>query len=142
MDLLAKIVHRGRGRGRRTVLCTDLTIGRVQILNHSKHRWSVEVMFRILKEQFGLGDCRCRGTRSLSRWVELVLLAYAMAGLTRWGRQLLKQKITWFEARCHWGNRLLCPIEQVRVWLATRTHLISWTLKSALSPLPKRIISP
>jgi len=140
-DHLAKMVHRGRGRGRRTVLCTDLTIGRTQILKHLKCRWSVEVMFRILKEQFGLGDCRCRGAKSLNRWVELVLLAYAIAGLTRWGRQLLQQKITWLEARCHWGNRLICPAEQVHVWLATLIHLISWTLKSAFSPLPKRIIA-
>jgi len=116
---------------------TDLTIGRARILKHLKHRWAVEVMFRVLKEQFGLGDCRCRGAKSLSRWVELVLLAYAIAGLTRWGRQLLQQKTTWFEACCHWGNRLICPVEQTRIGLDTLTRLISWTLKSASSPLPQ-----
>jgi hypothetical protein len=42
-------------------------------------------MFKMLKEHFGLGECRCRGKQSLLRWVELVLLAYVLAGLTRWG---------------------------------------------------------
>jgi len=61
----------------------------------------------VLKEQFGLGDCRCRGEKSLKRWVELVLLAYVLAGLTRWGRQLLRHAPTWLEVRFHWGKRLL-----------------------------------
>ena len=40
-------------------------------------------MFQTLKEEFGLGDCHCRGERSLGWWAELLLLAYTLAGLTR-----------------------------------------------------------
>ena len=65
------------------MICTDLSLGRRQIFRHLKHRWWVEVISRTLKEGFGLGDLRCRGERSLERWVELVLLAYTLAGLTR-----------------------------------------------------------
>ncbi len=78
-----RIVPRGRGRGRRTVICTELSWNRSQILRHLKRRWGIETMFKTLKEHFGLGDCRCRGKRSLERWVELVLLAYVLAALTR-----------------------------------------------------------
>ena len=70
LEIPVKIVHRGRGKGRRTVICTDLAIGRRQILRHLKRRWGIEVMFKMLKEHFGLGDCRCRGERSLEHWVE------------------------------------------------------------------------
>jgi hypothetical protein len=139
MDLLVKIVHRGRGRGRRSVICTDLTVGRAQILRHLKQRWSVEVLFRILKEQFGLGDCRCRGAKSLKRWVELVLLAYVLAGLTRWGRQLLKGQPTWLEVRSHWGERLIRWDQEVGSWLAALSRLISWLFPFALSPLHKQV---
>jgi hypothetical protein len=46
-----------------------------------------------------LGECRCRGEHSLERWVELVCLAYVLAGLTRWGKQLAKQDLSWIEVR-------------------------------------------
>ena len=77
------------------MISTDLSLGRQQILRHLRRRWGVEVMFRTLKEGFGLRDLRCRGKRSLRRWVELVLLAYVLAGLTRWGRQLKGQRPSW-----------------------------------------------
>ena len=81
-----KIVHRGRGKGRskRTVISTDLSLGRRQILRYLKRRWGIEVMFKMLKEHFGLGDLRCRRKRSLERWVKPVRLASLLAGLPRW----------------------------------------------------------
>jgi len=60
-------------------------------------------MFKTLKEHFGLGDCRCRGKQSLERWVELVLLAHVLVGLTRWGKQLLGEVLSWGEVRQEWG---------------------------------------
>jgi hypothetical protein len=137
MDLRVKIVHRGRGRGRRNVICTDLAVGRAQILRHLKQRWSVEVLFRILI-QFGLGDCRCRGAKSLKRWVELVLLAYVLAGLTRWGKQLLREQPTWLEVRFYWGERLIRCDPEVGSWLAVLRRLVSWAFPFALSPLPQQ----
>ena len=86
------VVQRGWGKGRRTVVCSELAWNRGQILGHLKRRWGIEVMFKMLKEHFGLGECRCRGKQSLLRWVELVLWAYVLAGLTRWGKQLMGQK--------------------------------------------------
>jgi len=124
LEIPVKIVHRGRGKGRRTVISTDLSLGRRQILRHLKQRWGVEVMFRMLKEHFGLGDCRCRGKRSLVRWVELVLLAYVLAGLTRWGRRLRGERPSWGEVRQQWGWSLISCEVEVRGWLATLWRLL------------------
>lgn len=134
LEIPVEIVHRGRGKGRRTVICTDLEIGRRQILRHLKRRWGIEVMFRMLKEHFGLGDCRCRGRQSLERWVELVLLAYVLAGLTRWGRQLMGQGPSWGEVRQEWGWSLIQTDTEVSGWLAVLGRLILWTFQF-LSPV-------
>ena len=118
------IFHRGRGKWRRTVISTDLSLGRQQILRHLKRRWGIEVMFKTLKEHFGLGDLRCRGELSLERWVELVLLAYTLAGLTRWGRQLEGQELSWGEVQQQWGWSLISMATEVRGWLANLWRLI------------------
>jgi len=127
LEIPVVIVHRGRGKGRRTVISTDLSLGREQILRHLKRRWGIAVLFKLLKEQFGLGDCRCRGERSLPRWVELVLLAYVLAGLTRWGKQLLGEKPSW-------GWTLIQAVTEVRDWLAVLWRLILWGIQT-LSPV-------
>lgn len=91
-------------------------------------------MFKMLKEHFGLGDCRCRGKQSLERWVELVLLAYVLAGLTRWGKQLLGEKPSWGEVRQQWGWSLIQTVTEVSGWLATLGRLILWSFQF-LSPV-------
>ena len=106
------------------MISTDLSLGRQQILRHLRRRWGVEVMFRTLKEGFGLGDLRCRGERSLRRWVELVLLAYVLAGLTRWGRQLKGQEPSWGEVQQQWGWGLISMATEVRGWLSNLWRLI------------------
>ena len=124
-----KVVHRGRGHGRRTVICTELGWGRAMILKHLKSRWDIEVMFRIVKEEFGLGACRCRGTKSLVRWVELVLLAYVLAALTRWGRTLKSPQRSWRAVRTMWGRQLMEAVSEVRGWLST----LGWVMGCLLS---------
>jgi SRSO17 transposase len=126
LEIAVKVVHRGRGKGRRTVISTDLSLGRQQIQRHLKRRWGIEVMFKLLKEQFGLGDCRCRGPQSLARWVELVLLAYVLAGLTRWGKQLRGEPPRWGEVRQEWGWSWISLASEVRGWLATLWRLLLW----------------
>lgn len=139
LEIPVKVIHRGRGKGRRTVVCTELSWSRGRLLRHLKRRWGVEVMFRMLKERFGLGECRCRGKRSLERWVELGLLAYVLAGLTRWGKQLVGQRPTWGEVRQEWGGRLISMAEEVRGWLAIlgRLLLSTCTLLSRIA-VPQR----
>ena len=124
-----KVVHRGRGQGRRTVISTELGWGRAMILRHLKSRWGIEVMFRILKEEFGLGACRCRGETSLARWVELVLWAYVLVALTRWGRRLKSPQHRWRAVRTVWGRQLMEAVSDVRGWLAT----LVWVMASLLS---------
>jgi hypothetical protein len=91
-------------------------------------------MFKALKEHFGLGDCRCREEKSLARWMELVLLAYVLAGLTRWGKQLLRERPSWGEAREEMGWSPILMATEVRGWLATLGRLILWIFRS-LSPV-------
>ncbi len=134
LEIPVVLVHRGRGKGRRTVICTELSWNRGQILRHLKRRWGVEVIFKLLKGQFGLGECRCRGKRSLERWVELVLLAYLLAGLTRWGKQLLGEKPSWGEVRQAWGWPLISMVKEVQGWLAALARLILWIFPF-ISPL-------
>ncbi len=147
LEIPVRIVHRGRGKGRRTVISTELSLSRQQILRHLKRRWGIEVMFKLLKEQFGLGDCRCRGEQSLPRWVELVLLAYVLAGLTRWGKQLLGEQPRWGEVRQEWGWSLISLASEVRGWLATLGRLLLWGIQT-LSPAsipklePEAILTP
>jgi len=129
LEIPVKVLHRGWGKGRRTVISTDLSLGRRQILRHLKRRWGIEVMFKMLKEHFGLGDSRCRGKRSLERWVELVLLAYVLAGLTRWGKQLLGRKPSWGEVRQEWGWSLIQTATEVRGCLAALERLILWSFQ-------------
>lgn len=124
MNRGVKIVHRGRGKGRRTVICTDPELSRRAILRHLKRRWGIEVMFRLTKEQFGLGECRCRGQQSLERWVELVCLAYVLVGLTRWGKQLTRQAVSWIEIRQEWGGSLMVQVSEVMGWFATLARLL------------------
>jgi hypothetical protein len=124
LEMPVKIVHRGRGKKRRTVICTDCGWNRSAILRHLKRRWGIEVMFRLTKEQFGLGECRCRGEVSLERWVELVCLAYVLVGLTRWGKQLAKQDVSWIAVRQQWGGRLIQSVLEVQGWLASLGRLL------------------
>ena len=114
LEIPVVVVHRGRGKGRCTVVCSELAWNRSQILRHLKRRWGIAVMCKMLKEHFGLGECRCRGKQSLVRWVELVLWAYVLAGLTRWGKQLLGQKPSWGEVRQEWGWSLISMATEVK----------------------------
>lgn len=133
-----QIVHRGRGRGRRTVICTDPGLTRPAILRHLKRRWGIEVLFRLTKEQFGLGECRCRAEASLERWVELVFLAYVLVGLTRWGKQLAQQAVSWIAVRQEWGGSLIPQISEVMGWFATLARLLLGIAHSLFSfPLLK-----
>jgi SRSO17 transposase len=134
LEIPMVVVHRGRGQGRRTVISTELSWNKGQILQHLKRRWGVEVMFKLLKEHFGLGECRCRSKQSLKRWVELVLLAYVLVGLTRWGKQLVGQKPSWGEVRQEWGGSLISMATEVKGWLATLGRLLLWGLQF-LSPV-------
>ena len=82
-----------------------------------------------------MGDLRCRGGRSLERWVELVLLAYTLVGLTRWGRQSLGQEPSWGEIQQQWGWSLIPMATEVKGWLANLWRLILWAFQT-LSPIP------
>ena len=66
--------------------------------------------------------------------MELALLAYVLAGLTRWGRQLEGQRPSWDEVRQHWGWSLIPCKMEVRGWLANLWRLILWVFQ-ILSPI-------
>ncbi len=66
--------------------------------------------------------------------LEWVLLAYVLAGLTRWGRHLLGQKPTWGEVRQEWGWSLIPMALEVQGWLTTLGRLLLSAL-TLLSPI-------
>jgi hypothetical protein len=100
-----------------------------------KRRWGIEVMFKMLKTHFGLGECRCRGEEGFERWVELVLLSYVLVGLTRWGKQLVGEELTWGEVQQEWGWGLISVSREVLSWLAQLWRLIfSWLALFSFSP--------
>jgi len=42
LEIPVVVVHHGWGKGRRTVICTDLALGCQQILGHLKRRWGLK----------------------------------------------------------------------------------------------------
>ena len=63
-----------------------------------------------------------------------MLLAYTLAGLTRWGRQLLGQEPSWGEVQQQWGWSLIPMATEVKGWLANLWRLILWVFQT-LSPI-------
>jgi len=61
-------------------------------------------------------------------------LAYVLAGLTRWGRQLLGQEPSWGEVRQQWGWSLISMATEVKGWLANLWRLILGVFQ-ILSPI-------
>lgn len=53
-------------------------------------------------------------------------MAYVLAGLTRWGKQLVGERPSWGEVRQGWGWSLISTAMEVRGWLATLGRLLLW----------------
>jgi hypothetical protein len=98
-DFLVRLAFRRRRQQRQCIAGTELWLDPPALRAEYRKRWAIETFFLAAKQQFGLGDYRVRGQGALERWVELVLLAYVLASLSRWGRkvrwQAAKEQSAW-----------------------------------------------
>ena len=70
--------------------------------------------------------------------MELVLFAYVLAALTRWGRRLTSPQLSWRSVRMTWGRQLMEAVSEVKGWLATLGWVIA-TLFTFLDPIVEEI---
>jgi DDE superfamily endonuclease len=64
------------------LVCTDLTLSALQIIELYGARFSIELTIRDLKQHFGLGDYQCTTTLAILRFVHLACLAFCLWRLT------------------------------------------------------------
>ena len=60
------------------LVCTDLTLSALQIIELYGARCSIELTIRDLKQHFGLGDYQCTTTLAILRFVHLACLAFCL----------------------------------------------------------------
>ena len=63
------------------LVCTDLSLSALQIIEIYGARFSIELTIRDLKQYFGLGDYQCTTTLAILRFVHLACIAFC---LWRW----------------------------------------------------------
>jgi SRSO17 transposase len=75
-----KLVFSRRPREQAWVaLVTDATRwSRSTVLSHYLHRWSIELLFKMSKQNLGLGDYQVLRYRGVVRYLHLVLIAYLL----------------------------------------------------------------
>jgi hypothetical protein len=57
-------------------LCSDPSLGARQGLTLYTHRWEIETDYLYLKTRLGLGDFRVRRLEGITRWIQVVFLAF------------------------------------------------------------------
>jgi hypothetical protein len=64
------------------LVCTDLALSALQIIEIYGARFAIELTIRDLKQHFGLGDYQCTTTLAILRFVHLACLAFCLWRLT------------------------------------------------------------
>lgn len=65
------------------VLVSTLVAGVQEVLGAWRHRWDLECLHRLYKQNLGLGACQARAFSSQVRWVDLVVEAALLVGAER-----------------------------------------------------------
>lgn len=65
------------------LLTNNLTAPTYQVILRYRSRWAIEVMFRDLKQHFGLSACQHRNLEAVTRHFALVMFAYVCVQLIR-----------------------------------------------------------
>jgi hypothetical protein len=58
------------------LVCTNLHLPAIYVIQYYARRWKIEQMIKDLKQRLGLGDYQVRNLRAIQRHVALVLLSY------------------------------------------------------------------
>ena len=53
----------------------------LELLNHYKHRWPIEIFFKESKKKLGLDDYQIRSEKSIKRYLLIMMITYVYCGL-------------------------------------------------------------
>lgn len=53
----------------------------MELLNHYKHRWPIEISFRESKKKLGLDDYQVRTEKSIKTYLLIIIITYVYCGL-------------------------------------------------------------
>lgn len=135
--------------GRTKYLMTnDLTLTVCEHIRWYRRRWMIEVFFRDVKQELGLGRCEARSERAVIAHVILVCVAYTIWQLlkptdaqdrpsVRASRHALTPLVTVFTTESVQIARLkpsgqTVPVPVADLWQPVRTRLSAWSLPETL----------
>ena len=73
---VAVVVVREKRKKPIYLVCTNLHLPAISVIQYYARRWKIEQMIKDLKQRLGLGDYQVRNLRAIQRHVVLVLLSY------------------------------------------------------------------
>jgi hypothetical protein len=73
---VAVVVVREKRKKPFYLVCTNLHLPAIYVIQYYARRWKIEQMIKDLKQRLGLGDYQVRNLRAIQRHVALVLLSY------------------------------------------------------------------
>ncbi|GEQ23455.1 hypothetical protein CBU02nite_39610 [Clostridium butyricum] len=65
----------------RAFISPDSNMSLLELLNHYKHRWPIEIFFRESKKKLGLDDYQIRSEKSIKRYLLIMMITYVYCGL-------------------------------------------------------------
>jgi len=74
---VAVVVVREKRKKPIYLVCTNLHLPAISVIQYYARRWKIEQMIKDLKQRLGLGDYQVRNLRAIQRHVALVLLSYS-----------------------------------------------------------------
>jgi len=114
---------RRRGERSRLVVATNnLKFGAKSLIEHYRHRWPIEILFKISKQHLGLGDDQFLRYTAVARYLHLVMISHHL--LTHLATDRLGEKVL----RKGCGELRLASIEQMQGIL--RNMLVEDRIKS------------
>jgi hypothetical protein len=65
----------------RAFISPNSKMSTLELLNHYKHRWPIEIFFRETKKKLGLDDYQIRSEQSIKRYLIIMMITYVYCGL-------------------------------------------------------------
>ena len=106
------------------LVCTDLSLSALQIIDIYGARFSIELTIRDLKQHFGLGDYQCTTTLAILRFVRLACVAFCL-----WRLALIEHlEAGWLQVNSSRVSLPEAPLSFQRV----RRALRAWAMRQVL----------
>jgi hypothetical protein len=107
-----------------------------EIIVHYRSRWSIEVMFRDLKQHLGLTNCQHRSITAVKRHIALVMFAYACLQLVRQDSRIVSAdhhqsvQLTIGDVKKHLKSQVLVQLTDA---------VSAGMIKGVQQPMPKEV---